>query len=388
MKHSRSNQNIRIARFCLILTAGLITVACSPPEAALEAIDALGSDVVQASDRSNRRGSEDYTRVVDPREQAFSVAVPKKWQTRLGMERIGDQPRSWIETLSPDGSTRVFAGDVRMPLFVEPTSDIANVAAQTGNPMMRVAQYAPAAQFGPHYVQQSFAQAPGLRILSVEPNPQLKKIVSERAAEVGVQGQIDAASVQFEYQHENAPARGKLFIATLRTGGLWAADVSGFTTTGDAAVADRALKTMVASYQSNPAWRQREQQRNQAAMQQSAANHQARMAANQARFDAHQQKMKGLYAAADARNQAWMNNFNDDSSHQQYMSGLRATPSSHDQFVDYIRDEETVTNGEFSTKVDAGYDRYWVNEVDNTWIGTNGPDDLQVDNYEEWDSQY
>ena len=42
----------------------------------------------------------------------------------------------------------------------------------------------------------------------------------------------------------------------------------------------------------------------------------------------------------------------------------------HRQFLNYINDENTVQNTSGQTfQVDDGYNRYWMNTVDNTYVG-------------------
>jgi len=42
----------------------------------------------------------------------------------------------------------------------------------------------------------------------------------------------------------------------------------------------------------------------------------------------------------------------------------------HRQFLNYINDENTVQNTSGQTfQVDDGYYRYWMNTVDNTYVG-------------------
>ena len=110
---------------------------------------------------------------------------------------------------------------------------------------------------------------------------------------------------------------------------------------------------------------------NQAAAQRGQAAHQNRMAQLQANHAAHQSRMRDVYAASDARHEAWMN------------TNVRAASSggggggdydSQDAFIDQIH-ERTTFNDPYSgqeVKVDGQRER-WLTDGLGGYYGTDDP---------------
>ncbi len=122
-----------------------------------------------------------------------------------------------------------------------------------------------------------------------------------------------------------------------------------------------ALERSLIQNQENPEWEQYLSHLTQQRAQVAAQQHQARMRNQQAAFDAHQRKMKGIYAAQEANHNAFMD--------RTFGSG---SSSSHDNFINSIREEETVYNplsGQ-NYQVDAGAKEYWM-DSDGNYIKNN-----------------
>ncbi len=74
-----------------------------------------------SSDESNDLSYESMT---DPNENAFTIDVPKGWNSRISLERFNTITRQCGVTVSPDNKTRVFFGDPSIPNFVLPEPSI------------------------------------------------------------------------------------------------------------------------------------------------------------------------------------------------------------------------------------------------------------------------
>ena len=92
-------------------------------------------------------------------------------------------------------------------------------------------------------------------------------------------------------------------------------------------------------------------------MAQSQRDHQQRMQMRQQSFNAHQQRMQANQQAFDSYNQSWRQ--------QQNMND-----QSHQNFTNYLRDENTITNGTYESQVQTGYNYYWVDPNTNEYVGT------------------
>ena len=106
-------------------------------------------------------------------------------------------------------------------------------------------------------------------------------------------------------------------------------------------------------------------------MNQMNHNHQMRMQQMQQQFQSHQNMMQQMYNSADAQNQQWRD--------QQQINDQR-----HEQFIDYIRDETTITNGHQTAKVEAGYNSYYVNQTTGEYIGVNNYENPDPTIFEHW----
>ncbi len=324
-------------------------------------------------------GVPEFVEAIDPTEQAFRLKVPQGWNSQLGTARVGanSTPKSWMTSASPGGETYLFVGDTRLPNYMVPGAyPMLEQYAHT-DPTVAVSQYIEAAKFGAHYAQQRYGQAQNFRLTGTTPDAALDRHFRNEFKPFGNQAYITAAFITFEFIESGKPVYGGLHVATILVqNSNWIASVSGFTTNAVPADADQTLQTIMYSFVRNPQWQQQEHQRTQAAMAQSQANHQARMRANQQQFDAHQQMMQQRYDAADRQNQQW---------HQEQASKDRG----HDQFTDYIRDQQNVYNDNQQGKVDGYNEHIWVNPNTGEYIGTDDHfEDHSLEGFEEWQQGY
>lgn len=112
----------------------------------------------------------------------------------------------------------------------------------------------------------------------------------------------------------------------------------------------------------------RKHQHNQAAAQRGQAAHQNRMAQLRANHEAHQSRMRGVYAASDARHEAWMN------ANVRAPSGSGSSYGNQDAFIDQIH-ERTTFNDPYSgqeVKVDGQRER-WFTDGLGGYVGTDDP---------------
>ena len=320
-----------------------------------------------------------FVEVTDPTEQAFSIKVPKGWNSQLGTARVGSNhtPKSWMTSASPSGDTYLFVGDTRLPTFMIPGAFPMLEQYAHADPTVAVSPYIEAGQFGAGYAQNRYGQAPNFRVTGSSPDATLEQHFRKEFQAFGNQAHISAARVTFEFVESGKTVHGGLRVATILVqNSNWIASVSGFTTVTGPAQADQTLQKVMYSFVRNPQWQQQEHQRTQAAMAQSQANHQSRMRANQQRFNAHQQMMQQRYDAADRQNQQW---------HQDQAIKDRG----QEQFTDYIRDEQNVYKDNQQGKVEGYNEHVWVNPDTGEYIGTDDHfEDFSQEGFEEWEQGY
>lgn len=389
----------------LILFSGLFLFASCTNSGSSDTANSNGSS--ESSNNSSIFGSifsDDisFETIQDPRENAFKINLPKGWQNQIGLVRKGNQTRNHGVSVSPDGKTQLFFGDPNLPYFSLPIAEYGmRPGMQTGDPLLQVANHVPANKFFPDYVSKRYSRYAGFRITGVSQNQNLQQDWEKEMQKGGMQGQISAVDVQFEFQDGNKNKKGKIqgVIVLIQQG--WVPSCNGYITEeSDMAIAEKCLNEMTNSFKVNEEWqakenrmvaqRMNEQSQQRRQMQQASFNaHQQRMQNRQASFNAHQNKMKGIYAASDAQFNSYMNQQRvNDQSHQNYMNQQYSNDRSHENYIDYIRDEQRITNGEQYGKVESGYNNYYVNEATGDYFGTNNELDVAPDNYEQWQPEY
>src|SRR5580658_11222096 len=104
---------------------------------------------VAASVSDQGASSSSWVTVRDPREQAFSIAVPKGWKTHGGLFRFSAvDARLVVDMTSPDGDTNVRVGDSTVPPYLVPGRFV--------RPGPRLAAYASGSVFATKYGQARF----------------------------------------------------------------------------------------------------------------------------------------------------------------------------------------------------------------------------------------
>ncbi|MDX1909778.1 MAG: hypothetical protein SF053_22260 [Bacteroidia bacterium] len=324
--------------------------------------------------------------ITEPREAAFTVQLPKDWDIQLALVRPHEQTRSIGFAKSPDGRDCVFFGDTRLPMCYIPAPHMGMPAGMNmGSPLLLVTPFVAADRYFQQYVKDRYGRLPGFRITGITPNPEHQQLVEAAARRNGIQAQITTARVSFEFEEGGERAYAQVNGTTFQIQQVWMSDVYGFITLGDTTQMSRLTGQIVSTLKPNPRWQEQENLRHQqkmAAMQaqtrqiqeQTRLNtlaHQQRMQQMHQNFNAHQQRMQDLQASHDAHNQAWA-----------AQQGLQ--DRQHERFIDYIREEETVTNGQQTGKVESGYSQYYVNPQTGAYIGTNSYENPDASVYELW----
>ena len=76
----------------------------------------------------------DYVRWQDPKENAFSVEVPRGWSVTGGMFRFAPvDTRGAVELTSPDGQIRITSGDAEISTHTVPTQILAMTGFREGS---------------------------------------------------------------------------------------------------------------------------------------------------------------------------------------------------------------------------------------------------------------
>lgn len=339
-------------------------------------------------------GELEWQEQVDPT-GGFLAETPRGWRSELRFVQQPGGPRGSVVTVSPDGSTTLVNDDVEIGAFQAPGP----MAGFLGLP---VRPPAPADRFGAEWLQYRFGARPGFRLLDVRPLPELVARFQQAAAEAGMAVEWCGGVLA---RAEFRDGEGTVTVAAaVRTGGaqgIWTGGVGHVVSHGDAAAFVPALLRLMASVRPTPATAQRQQAekaardaQHRATMNQIQANtrdmtmrHQQNMAWIQQQGTMHQQRMADMQATFDSQNDSWRRQQAGlDAGHAATMSGIRSESSPFPagggdpqrDFINAMREERTVVDADgWEHQVEAGSDKYYRRDHDESWIGLQQHEDIR-----------
>jgi hypothetical protein len=214
----------------------------------------------------------DYVRWQDPKENAFSIEVPRGWSVTGGMFRFAPvDARGAVELTSPDGQIRITSGDAEIPTHTVPTQTLAMTGFREGSwyspgygVRMMVRRYVPGVNYASEYVQRKIgAGCPGVRILDARDRPDLARQLGQVYSQSGlVSQQLSVGEAAFTC---GGSMRGAFLAGTLLTGtqgiGIWQVQhLVGYVAPANrVAEAEAVLRHLIESAQVNPQWAQMQQ---------------------------------------------------------------------------------------------------------------------------------
>ncbi|HLG89389.1 MAG TPA: hypothetical protein VKZ79_19595 [Alphaproteobacteria bacterium] len=217
----------------------------------------------------------EWTKFVDPAEGAFSLDVPAGWQVSGGSRRMNAvEVRSGVDIVSPDGTIRIFYGDVGIPIYALPSPPLTQLGIGVGGvyspgvgQQFIVMPYLNGGAFADQWGAQRVARSCGeVAPIGAQGRPDVGRGIDQVFAAYGVQRWIDAGEANFSCSLQGAPAVAYVFAATemvrTQTSALW--DVKSLV--GYIAARSRATEAnalvgrIVASFRVDLAWAARQQQ--------------------------------------------------------------------------------------------------------------------------------
>ncbi|RYG63251.1 hypothetical protein EON80_21615 [bacterium] len=298
-------------------------------------------------------------KVTDPKENSFSISMPKGWRNQAFLARTYELYRPVSTSLSPDGSTVMFVGDPRLPSFTLPDPQFDELRAMVPmNPLSEVSERIPAREYFDGYVREKFGQLPGFRITGITPDPAQERRITADGRKVGREYDPEAVRVAFTYRDNNKPMRAIVNGNTAQFQNIWIVGVSGVTTTGDPLLYNDLLLRVVNSHRTNQQWMQQQQQLHEQRMAILRQDYANQMASFNASNQAHQVRMNAIQDAGNANMKSW---------YEKQAAGDVA----HRNFLNYITDEKTVVSGGKAFQVDNSHQKYFINKQNNTYIGTD-----------------
>lgn len=319
----------------------------------------------------------EWQAVAEANEGSFTVDLPAGWKHDVRMLRFGTEQRRVVQAASPDGTVQLFAHDPELPSYYEPGSGMF-----VSPPLQQVAPYINAEGYVSDYLRARFGGLPGFRLEGIRPEPEIAATTMRRGTEQGINSLVTAVSARFGCQGFEALLIG----STTSMGPLWIADVAVLLcTAGDVEQYRETLLRVCGSERTNPQWRAVQNQ--QFASTMAFNRQQDALRLNQLQ-DLHAQRMGDIAAAGAANTRLHDERMRTaDAAHASFLERLDrpfagdadGRPPGLDpqhSWINMVREEETVrtASGE-DVQVDAGADRYFVDERNRRWVGATGSAD-------------
>lgn len=354
-----------------LLTSGW---ACSDDEEESEAGSTPEASAGASATEQAAKPTTESVELRDPVEDAFTVRLPKGWNNRAYSARAYDVHRMVSISVSPEGDTLLFRGDPSMPNYWTPegsnpmTYEFAKV-----NPLIKIQPYQSADVFFPAYVKRKFGKLDQFRLGEFVRTPDTEEKMVQAFANAGMQIEASCGKQYFSFTDKGKATNAVIIGSIASMGTMYTIDVGGISTTGKPEQYEGMLTAIRSSEKMNPAWQQKQQQLHeqrmaqiQAATQAMTAQHNRNMAWIQNSAARHQERMQAIWAQNDASMNA-------------YWERSAASDLSHQRFLNYINDENTVVSSNGKTfQVDNSYQTYFMKKSDNSYIGGDSTWDVDT----------
>jgi hypothetical protein len=307
----------------------------------------------------------DFTRWVDPNENAFICEVPTGWRVDGGMFRASmTDVRSELRVSAPDGRVYVQYGDRNIPPFALPSMmgmSLGMVEGTWYSPApgtnMFIKRYAPGAYFAQEYAQQTLSRTFGQ--VSVQHSQELP--VQLNGQQQGMPGrQAHRGVAQVTAGHMRGTVTAATSVSQLGDGGLWYVTELEviLAQPGSEALAQNVQSRVKGSFQVNPQWQ---------AQQQGMTSQASVMSQDFFRSQAQAQRQitETLQATSDLQQQSFNDRWNADSERQRHFGNM----------ITGQTDVMDANTGE-TWRVQSGNQHYWRANNQDVIVGTDQPDDL------------
>ncbi|MFH0952704.1 MAG: hypothetical protein V1873_00060 [Verrucomicrobiota bacterium] len=281
MTYFADGAQCRAALLCSVLGRSGMLFAIGSPEHAFETRRQLLVQILKTfsfaepSSKQAQRGEKPglkYVRWEDPREKAFTVEVPQRWNVNGGLFRFhAVDVRPAMEVVSPDGQVRITGGDMELPTFAVPSPTLQMAGFGEGSmyspgygAAMQVQRYTPGLRFAEWYVTSKVAKdCTDLAFTERRERADLVQSVNATLARYNALGlgvSMDAGEVLFTCRRDGQDLRGYYLAVTqlveMQGGGLWHIEhLFGYlAAAAKEPEAEAALKHMVKTFRPNPPW--------------------------------------------------------------------------------------------------------------------------------------
>ena len=211
----------------------------------------------------------------DPAEHAFTIQVPAGWNVTGGSRRMStEEIRSGVEAQSPDGTIKLFYGDLSVPIFTVPSQVLAMGGYRPGmiyspgyGQQFLIMPYMSGENFASQWGEKRIARdCTGVSVVNAQPRADASHGIDMAYANGGVRTSILAGEANFSCTMAGQPADGYVFAGTelvqASASSLWDVKaLAGFVATASRArEASDLLSHMVGSFVIDSDWAARQAQ--------------------------------------------------------------------------------------------------------------------------------
>lgn len=313
-----------------------------------------------------------YETFVDPDQHAFTVEVPAGWKVEGGLVRPrAIDARPWVKTSSPDGRITAFIGDAKFPPYTMPNAQLTMLGFPEGSDYQgtMVKSYIPARRFAEMYARANLKGVDDLRVVEEHAHPDLAREIN---GTVGA-SKSEAASIKLTGNYQGKPGVAYYLACTKATIGYgtgmwWISLLAGEVSSAECDQEGLAvIRHMLSTFKYDPQWKANSVATAGEVSRQYTAASQAASRAITQNYWAQQAANERIHSAY------WSRQAANDRSNAAYWDRQASQDASADNFSNYIRGVENVTDTATGStyQVEYGPRYHWLDPSGNYYTGTD-----------------
>lgn len=239
----------------------------------------------------------EWTQFQDPSEKAFTMDVPQGWTVKGGLFRMGySDERPMVDMTSADRTISIRFGDVSVPTYTVPNQfhthegDTYDLGAQA---QMVVERYRTGPEFAVLYTESRFAKL--CRNLQSDSQDASFAVPDLIPLDASI-SQSSSGQTAFHCDTDAGPRVAYAYSKTVRTGGIWQADVlvSYLAAPDQVAAAQEIILHAAKSFHLNPEWVEYQKRMDAEGLQYQRVRQQQRMAELEQQVQQFEAKMRAM----------------------------------------------------------------------------------------------
>lgn len=293
-----------------------------------------------------------WTQFEDPKEQAFTVDVPRGWTVNGGMFRFGySDARAMVVMQSPDGKIEIQLGDSRVPVYAAPVrfhSQEGQVYDLGEQAQLIISKYRTGPEFAALYSQTRFEG----ECRNPQPDSSTAQFtVADYQPLDGSPKQSSSGQISYRCDSNGQPRVAFAYVKTADYGNLWVvpAIISFYATPDQVSTARSILNHCVQSFKVSQAWLQYKNQLDAEGLAYQRMRQQGRIREIEQQESQFVAKMQAMKDQANA--------------FENHMAQERGQFQQMDDVINGVTETRDPITGQTRQVWTGTQDNYWVNGV-------------------------